>query len=145
MIGFFPRAHELYLNAMILQHCRAEILEDGNAAAVSFSLLDMVGDSSRKCNTASFHHYVNVIIRPAKETIAHVTAYDKSSYAYILCYFRDDAENRRVQKSLSHRHIFFVQLFKHSCRGRPQLRSPAFPYTPEVCRGMSHGRLLSCR
>ena len=105
MIGLFPRAHELYLNAMILQHGRAEILEDGDAAAMFFSFLDMVCNSSRKRNTASFYHYVNVIIRSAKEAIAHVTAYDKSPYTNTLCYFRDDAENRRIQKSLSHRHI----------------------------------------
>lgn len=81
MVGFFSRSHELNLGSVILQHCSAEILEYGDAAAVTLSLLYALRHRRCKGNSASLHDYVNVIARSSEEAITHVSTYHKGSYA----------------------------------------------------------------
>lgn len=106
MVGFFSRSHELNLGSMILQHCSAEILEYGDAAAVTFRKLDAFRHRCRKGDAASLHDYVNVIARSSEKAITYVSAYHKGSYAKFSRCLRHDPEHRMFEKSFCSSHSF---------------------------------------
>ena len=90
---------------MVLQHCRAEILENGNAAAVVFIGLYIFGDRRGERDAAALHHDVNVVGFPSQKAVPYETAYHKGSYADALRHFRNYPEYGVLQISFCQGHV----------------------------------------
>ena len=90
---------------MVLQHCRAEILENGNAAAVVLLGLYIICDCRGERDAAALHHDVDVISFPSQEAVSYETAYHKGSYADVFRHFRNYPEYGVLQISFCQGHV----------------------------------------
>ena len=97
VVGFLARAHELHLDALVVQHGGAEVAEHAHVR------MDLRRHGFREGDAAPLHHDVNVRIGPAKETVADIAADDEGAHPEVRRHVRHQSENRRVQVSFRYR------------------------------------------
>ena len=86
-VRFFPGSHKLDFIALEVQHCCAEVLEIRHVCA------GFLSDRPCEIDAASFDHYVDIVARSAKKTVAYIASYGEGPHAALSGNVAHYAEN----------------------------------------------------
>ena len=90
VVGLLARAHELHLDALVVQHRGTEVLE------YAYVRMDLRRHGFREGDAAPLHHDVDIRVGAAQEAVADIAADDEGAHPEVRRHVRHQLEDRRV-------------------------------------------------
>ena len=97
VVGLLARAHELHLDALVVQHRGAEVLE------YAYVRRNLRRHGFREGDAAPLHHDVDIRVGAAQEAVADIAADDEGAHPEVRRHVRHQLEDRCVQVSFRYR------------------------------------------
>ena len=97
VVGLLARAHELHLDALVVQHRGAEVLEHAHVR------MDLRRHGFRESDAAPLHDDVDVRVGTSQEAVADIAADDEGADPEVRRHVRHQPEDRCVQVSFRYR------------------------------------------